>query len=292
MSIKLQQLQHFELVATHKGFRNASKSALRTQAALSSSIKSLEKELGTSLFETGHKAILTPYGRACLPKVRAMLKHYNSLENFMHTTAQGSSGHIRIGCIPSVVQKVLPTVLPRFTTAYPDIKVSLMDDTSERVYHRLLDGRIDVALSSRPKTLAQGISFVPIFTDPLGVVCHKDHPLAHSVSVELHQLLEYPFISNGVSLFMESSQAKMLNDNATHYVENVLSLSTALQLNIGVTILGKMAMPQNQDCLVWIPLDADEVQRSIGLMYSDDSDGLAPTMKNFLSICTESLQNL
>ena len=100
MTIKIQQLQHFELVAKYKGFRNASKAALRTQAALSSSIKSLEEELGEPLFHKGHKVSLTSFGEMCLPQVRVFLDHYNTLTTYMKTTAQGETGTLKIGCIP------------------------------------------------------------------------------------------------------------------------------------------------------------------------------------------------
>ncbi len=43
MSIKLQQLKHFVLVVEEGGFRAASHRANRSQAALSTSIKELEK---------------------------------------------------------------------------------------------------------------------------------------------------------------------------------------------------------------------------------------------------------
>ena len=53
MSIKLQQLKHFVMVVEEGGFRAASHRANRSQAALSTSIKELEKILGQTLFEPG-----------------------------------------------------------------------------------------------------------------------------------------------------------------------------------------------------------------------------------------------
>ena len=69
MSIKLQQLKHFVMVVEEGGFRAASHRANRSQAALSTSIKELEKNLGQTLFETGNKSKLTPFGEICLPKI-------------------------------------------------------------------------------------------------------------------------------------------------------------------------------------------------------------------------------
>lgn len=48
MSIKLQQLMHFVMVVEEGGFRAASHRANRSQAALSTSIKELEKNARTN----------------------------------------------------------------------------------------------------------------------------------------------------------------------------------------------------------------------------------------------------
>lgn len=66
--MKLQQLRHFLCVVEERGFRAAADRANRSQAALSASIKELEKILGQRLFEGGNKATLTPFGETCLPK--------------------------------------------------------------------------------------------------------------------------------------------------------------------------------------------------------------------------------
>ena len=53
--MKLQQLRHFLFVVEVGGFRLAANRANRTQAALSASIKELEKTLDQRLFESGNK---------------------------------------------------------------------------------------------------------------------------------------------------------------------------------------------------------------------------------------------
>ena len=145
--IKIQQLRYFIAVVKHNGFRSSTKETLRTQAALSQSIRALEETLGQKLFDKKNKLALTPYGKMCLPKIHSFLEHYATLQTYMHEMAKGNYGQLRIGCTPSIVQKILPKILPNYTMLYPDIKVSLQDDTSEQIYQKLINGTIDIAIS-------------------------------------------------------------------------------------------------------------------------------------------------
>ena len=186
----------------------------------------------------------------------------------------------------SVAQNILPNILPKFTENKPDIHISLIDNTSARIYQRLISGNVDVALSTPPRDIDDNVEFIPLLDDKLGVACHHEHPLAKQDSVTLSDLHKYPFISNGISLFMETPETITLNENATHYVENILSLITALEMNIGVTILGQLSMPKKHNTLRWIPLN-DDIQtasRTIGILHIKN-DNLSPVLKHFLNTC-------
>ena len=116
--MKLQQLRHFLFVVEEGGFRAAADRANRSQAALSASIKELEKTLGQRLFEGGNKAILTPFGKTCLPKIKQFVAIAQALEDDLKSVAAGDKGKIRIASVPSLVTKLLPNVIckqpPRF----------------------------------------------------------------------------------------------------------------------------------------------------------------------------------
>ncbi len=290
MNIKVQQLQHFTLVAKYKGFRRASASALRTQAALSNSIKSLEDILGAPLFETSHNATLTPFGEACLPKVQEFLDHFETLQRFMNSAVKGSIGQLNLGCIPSAAQSLLPKILPKFTESYPDVKISLIDNTSADLYECLMNGNITMALTSYLDNMDQNVIFIPILKDPLCVVCHKDHPLAQKKKVSLKDLSKHRFISNGITLAVDWKEMKQINLNATQHIENVLSINTVLEINMGVTILGKLLMPEDPKNLCWLPIDmpSHRTHRQIGFLYkkSNENNNL---VKNFIRLTQENV---
>jgi DNA-binding transcriptional LysR family regulator len=289
MSIKLQQLKHFVLVVEEGGFRAASHRANRSQAALSTSIKELEKILGQPLFETGNKSTLTPFGEICLPKIIQFLNVYKTLDNDLRAAAAGQQGRVRIASVPSVAAKLIPSVLGAFCEQYPNVEVSLIDDNAAGVEARLLSGEVDVALGNSSHLEEESIDFTPLLSDPIGVVCLKDNPIAsQKEGIEWQTLLKQPFIRNGTCTLLDPTPARMLSDQALYSVENITSLFSVLELGIGVTTLPKLAFPTNETRLVWIPLIDPPLQRQIGIFRLADRT-ISPQAQAFHDLCIQYL---
>ncbi|MGF1741593.1 LysR family transcriptional regulator [Vibrio profundum] len=289
MSIKLQQLNHFVMVVEEGGFRAASQRANRSQAALSTSIKELEKKLGQSLFESGNKSTLTLFGEACLPKVLQFLDNYRRLESDLYSAADGQIGRVRIASVPSVAAKLLPSVLAEFCTKYPQVEVSLIDDNAHGVETRLLSGEVDLAVGNHSHYADANVLFTPILSDPIGVVCLESNALAqHKEGLKWQDLLSSPFISNGTCRLLEATPARVLSDNALYNIENITSLLSILEQGIGITTLPKLALPSHTTQLIWLPLVDPMIQRQIGIFQLSERT-LSPPAQLFQRLCVEKL---
>lgn len=290
MSIKLQQLKHFVMVVEEGGFRAASNRANRSQAALSTSIKELEKLLGQPLFEAGNKAKLTPFGEICVPKIVQFLNVYSALDNDLRAAAAGQQGKVRIASVPSVAAKLIPSVLATFCQQYPEVEVSLIDDNAAGVASRLLSGEVDLAVGNFTYMDDRAIDFTPLVSDPIGVVCLSDNPIAaNPEGIEWQTLLKQPFIRNGTCTLLDPTPARVLSEQALYSVENITSLFSVLELGIGVTTLPKMAFPTNETRLVWIPLIDPPLERQIGIFRLMDRT-ISPQAHAFHELCIEYLR--
>jgi len=290
LSIKFQQLKHFVMVVEEGGFRAASHRANRSQAALSTSIKELEKILGQALFEPGNKAILTPFGEICLPKIVQFLNIYTALDNDLRAAAAGQQGRVRIASVPSVAAKLIPSVLGAFCEQYPNVEVSLIDDNAAGVEERLLSGEVDLALGNPSHLEEVGINFTPLLSDPIGVVCLHDNPIAKQPEgIEWQTLLEQPFIRNGTCTLLDPTPARALSQQALYSVENITSLFSVLELGIGITTLPKLAFPTNETRLVWIPLIDPPLERQIGIFTLSDRT-ISPQAQAFHELCVRYLR--
>ncbi len=293
--MKLQQLKHFLLVIEEGGFRAAADRANRTQAALSSSIKELEKTLGQPLFESGNSATLTPFGASCLPKIETFWQAYQVLDADLKASALGNKGKIRIASVPSLVTKLLPNVLYEYSKQYPDIEIVLIDDNSVGVANRLLAGEVDLALGNCASISQIDIDFTPLLSDPIGVVCLKDNMLTQSLKngkkqgLKWQQLTPQPFIYNGTCRLLENTPAEALNRQARYTVENITSLFSLLRNDLGITTLPELAFPTNEPELVWLPLLEPVLTRQIGI-FKLANKSVSPAAGAFYELCIEHVQ--
>jgi len=289
MNIKLQQLKHFVMVVEEGGFRAASNRANRSQAALSTSIKELEKILGQPLFESGNKLTLTPFGKICLPKIMQFLNAYSALDNDLRAAAAGQQGRVRIASVPSVAAKLIPSVLGAFCEKYPNVEVSLIDDNAAGVEARLLAGEVDLAIGNSANIEDDALDFTPLLTDPIGVVCLRDNPIAaHPEGIKWQALLKQPFIRNGTCTLLDPTPARVLSQKALYSIENITSLFSVLELGIGITTLPKLAFPTNETRLIWIPLTDPPLKRQIGIFKLADRT-ISPQAQSFLDLCIQYL---
>ena len=290
--MKLQQLKHFLYVVEEGGFRAAADRANRTQAALSASIKELEKTLGQALFESGNTATLTPFGNSCLPKIEIFLNAYQVLEEDLKASALGNKGKIRIASVPSLVTKLLPNVLLAYSTQYPDVEIVLIDDNAVGVANRLLAGEVDLALGNCTSINQADIDFTLLLSDPIGVVCLQTDALNQSLhhskkkGLNWQQLIEQPFIYNGTCRLLENTPAEALNRQARYTVKNITSLFSLLRNDLGVTTLPKLAFPTNEPELVWLPLLEPVLTRQIGI-FKLANKSVSPAAQAFYELCIE-----
>ncbi len=296
--MKLQQLRHFLFVVEEGGFRAAANRANRSQAAISASIKELEKTLDQRLFEIGNKATLTPFGEICLPKIQQFLNTYQALEDDLQAVASGDKGKIRIASVPSLVTKLLPSVLVAYSKKYPDIEIVLIDDNAVGVANRLLSGEVDLALGNCTSINQTDIDFTPLISDPIGVVClksnqlnylHKNDKLGQVQGLTWQQLMVQPFIYNGTCRLLENTPADALNRKARYTVENITSLFSLLRHDLGITTLPKLAFPSNEPELVWINLLDPSLNRQIGI-FKLANKSISPPAQAFYELCIEYVQ--
>jgi DNA-binding transcriptional LysR family regulator len=85
---------------------------------------------------------------AILDRARELLSDVRDLKAI---AASGElAGELRVGLIQTTVAGMFPAILVPFTKTYPQIEVRIFRDTSAGLYHKVLSGEIDMALTSEP----------------------------------------------------------------------------------------------------------------------------------------------
>lgn len=185
-------LPAFRAVAETQHLPSASKEVHLSASALSRAVRLLEEQLDRPLFvRDGRHLVLTPAGRTLLSAVRdAMRRTEEGLEAVSSTALVGPVHISAPGPYASIF--VLPAV-QALTEAHPGLVPTVSTVESERVYARLLDGSLDIALLDDPE--ADGDLTVHLLGKlTRGLYCAPAHPLARRDKLGMQEVLAYPFV--------------------------------------------------------------------------------------------------
>lgn len=125
-SLSLGGIDIFCKAAELQGFTNAAQALGITPAAVSRSVGRLEQRLGAQLFvRTTRQVRLTEAGREFHEQCRHALAQIADAARAASGEKHGASGVVRVSVPTTYAYYRLLPVLPRFTAAYPDVKLDV-----------------------------------------------------------------------------------------------------------------------------------------------------------------------
>ncbi|MFY9929089.1 MAG: LysR family transcriptional regulator [Streptosporangiaceae bacterium] len=194
--MELRQLEVFVAVAEELSFTRASSRLHLVQSGVSSAVKALERDLGTTLFDRDrHRVMLTDAGQALLPEATATLVAAQAARDAVGEVQGGLRGTLTVGTMLSTGPLDLPGLLERFHRSHPGVTVRLRqsDSGSAGLARAVLDGGLDLAVVSLPGAAPAGLILRPVAEEPLVLVGRSGHALARA-PVTIAELAAEPFI--------------------------------------------------------------------------------------------------
>lgn len=171
-----------------------------TQSALSHSMKKLEGQLGTPVWERdGRRLRLTQAGAHLLAVAKRVLPQFALAEERMLEYARGERGTLRIGmeCHPCY-QWLLKVVSP-YLERWPDVDVDVKQRFQFGGIGALFDTEIDLLVTPDP-VFRPGLHFEPVFDYEQVLVVSSRHPLAGEDYVKPEQLASETLITYPVEI--------------------------------------------------------------------------------------------
>ncbi len=196
-SVELRQLATFVAVAEEASFTRAAHRLHVVQSAVSSGVRSLERQLGAALFtRTTHRVELTDAGRALLPEARATLAAAAAAREAVDQVRGGLRGTVRLGILQAPVMRPVhvPRVLATFRAQHPGVAVEVRHaGGSTMAAEQLREGRLDLAFIALVPRAAPGLTLTPLWREPFRLALPADHRLSGASSVELADLTQEAF---------------------------------------------------------------------------------------------------
>ena len=185
------QLEYVVAVAEELSFTRAARRCHIVQSGLSHQIASLERELGTELFERTSRVVrLLPAGEALLPRARRVLAEIAAARAELAALAGVVSGVLRLGVIPGGHGPLdLPDLLAAFRVRHPDVDLLVSDFGSRALAAAVLAGDLDVAFVGLfPDQMSAELDCQVLSVEPLMAVIDETEPAARRRTVDLAEL--------------------------------------------------------------------------------------------------------
>jgi len=211
--IELRQLQSFLVLAKELHFRRAAEKLFISQPGLSKQMQQLEQQLEVTLLERDRRNVrLTASGSYLKTQVENILGLLEQTITHIKHLENGLEGELKIGFVGSAMQHVIPDLIKKCNTEYPNLHFVLDEMSNQTQLEAIQHYQIDLGFV-RLNTVPEGIQLKPIFEEHFSLVLPKNHPITTRNFKGIHQLREEPFI-----LFS--------SDYSSNYYNNIMSIFT------------------------------------------------------------------
>ena len=131
MKVDLGDLSAFVAVARAGGFRDAARATSGSASGLSDAVRRLEAKLGVRLLNrTTRSVVPTEAGRSLLARLDPVLTEVESALDVVNGFRDTPTGTLKLNVPMSAARLVLPSIVPRFLAAYPEIRLEVIADES------------------------------------------------------------------------------------------------------------------------------------------------------------------
>jgi DNA-binding transcriptional LysR family regulator len=177
--MELRLLRTFRAVAATGSFTRAAADLGYVQSNVTAQIKTLERDLGTPLFERlGRRIVITDAGRRLVPYAERILRLAEEASEDLRTGGDEVAGTLRIGAAETLCAYRLPEVLRTLRTRLPRLRVVFRPASRSALLADLSAARIDAALLLEEPIAAPDLAVEALCAEPVVFVAAPDHRLA------------------------------------------------------------------------------------------------------------------
>ena len=147
MNISFEYYKTFCIVAESKSITEAGEKLMISQPAITKTIKILENEIGSSLFNRSHNGIkLTSEGERLYAYVKPLILQLDETKNVIDEIISDGKMNIRIGTSITVLRMFLIEYIKKYTEDHPNVHIYVEDNTNNNLITKIKEGAIDIAI--------------------------------------------------------------------------------------------------------------------------------------------------
>lgn len=194
-SMTITQLIYFTTVVKTNNISKAAKQLYVSQAAVSFSIKELEKEFNTTLFvRYNNQIVLTDEGHHLYKLAINLLQDYDNAVEDMKGYIKKSSV-LKIGVPPMLGSFIVPSIVQEFAVANPNVEVQLMELGSVANQKAIIDRELSCGFTIKYKdNIDNSLDYIKVSTTSLFFAINKNSPLSKKKTISINDIKNTPLI--------------------------------------------------------------------------------------------------
>lgn len=243
----LRNLQYLIKLHDLKSFNRAAQACFVSQSTLSSGIQNLEEQLEKQLIERDHKSfVFTPIGEELVVMAKSIVQQASEFKACAADSHAPMSGVIKLGCIPTIAPFLFKAIFKQCQQLYPDLKLQLIEDTTQNLSTLLESGEIDCALMAMPVEV-NGFHCKTLGEDKFWLAAHPNYQTLNDKSFSYDHFpdesifllqSEHCLTEHAVTACRLVNKAKISSMSATN-LHTLVSMAECLQ---GATFVPQMAI--------------------------------------------------
>ena len=192
----MHQIRYFLAVSSALNFTRAAEQCNVTQPALTRAIQKLEEELGGLLFRRERKLThMTDLGNLVRPQLESILKQSESARTAAQSFLQLKDAPLRLGVMCTIGPVRFVSFLSRFGADHPGIEVSLTESIPDELIGMLMDGALDVAITTEPEQPNERLDFRKLYEERFVVALPPGHRLEAMTEVPIKEIAGEAYLS-------------------------------------------------------------------------------------------------
>lgn len=288
MRYTLRQLEVFIATANFQNITKAAEALAMSQSAASGSLRELENQFETQLFDRiGKRLKLNGFGQIIRPQAEALLAQAGELES---TLQKQQLGNLKVGATLTIGNYLAVSIMSRYMSDWPGSEVTLEVANTDSIAQKVLNFELDIGLIEG-EIRHPNLEVLPWLEDELVIFCAPAHPIAKRRMLTDKELLELQWIlrepgSGTRQAFDRAMHGILPRLNVALELQHTEAIKRAVESEMGVGCLSRIALEDafSRGRLIPLSVTQRDLQRKFYLILHRDKYRSAG-IKNWLALC-------
>ena len=242
MKTNLELYKTFYYVAKNNNITQAANEMMISQPAVSKSIKTLERDLDTALFNRNKDGVsLTNAGELLYAKIKKAIELVISAEEDINSLNNMEQGTINIGAGNTIMQRFLMPFIKEFHNKYPNINVIVHTVVTDELIKKAQVGLVDVVFTHLPNDIPNNFEIKKVKELHDILVVNKDSIYKDKVinkkDLSKLPLILLPFMASNRKNFNKFCTSNNIVINPLMEIGNDLIIEDCAKNGLGVSLV-------------------------------------------------------